>query len=74
MRVCVDQEAFGLEPFFPLNCGDRKSLKTVSPERLCSSSSSPASGRSGFPSRPLPTFSSSSLSPALLPFPAAPPP
>lgn len=33
--VCVNQEAFGLEPFFFffLNCGDRKSLKTVSPGR-----------------------------------------
>ena len=52
--VCVNQEAFGLEPFFPpLIVETENPLKRFPPGTRCCPSSSPASEPSGFPSRPL---------------------
>lgn len=74
-RVCVNQKAFGLGPFFflLLNCGDRKkkSLPTVFPGRLASPagpplrpSSLPASGSRGGSPFPFPPFCPPHLEPS----------
>lgn len=73
MRVCVNQEAFGLEPFFFFNRGDRRSLKTVSPGRRGCAPPLPPQRVDGVDFPPAPArrlFLQSSLSPSLLPLPA----